>query len=263
MKNYYQILEVSPDANQNIIRSSFRKKVKQLHPDVQAGELTRENDILNLLEAYEVLSDETTREVYDRSYRLIYGFSDDFDYREFLESRADDIDSQSKLVCYDLLHNNDEDALALYEDLCEENDDFFLGDYLDREDFMDFSFLIAELFVHRKHFGKAFPLLRSIILYELQKPYFKHFFVDVMDLAKKALAHKLPGDDSNDLRLKFLQELISYELPVQDIAFFNKTIAEIYVESEQPEVAKYYLEHALKLHGKIPGIARIKKKVGL
>ena len=73
MKDYYKILGLPPDANQEQIREKYRHAVISCHPDkFTALEQKRqaEEKIKEVNEAYAVLSDPTQRAVYDRqSYR--------------------------------------------------------------------------------------------------------------------------------------------------------------------------------------------------
>jgi molecular chaperone DnaJ len=64
-RDYYEILGVSRQASQDEIRSSFRRKAKQYHPDVNR-EPGAEERFKELNEAYAVLSDEQKRGAYDR-----------------------------------------------------------------------------------------------------------------------------------------------------------------------------------------------------
>lgn len=71
MANYYQILGVSQDASQESIRKAFRLKAKALHPDVNQG--LSSTEFLRVNEAYQLLSDDRKRYLYDL--RLKYGYS--------------------------------------------------------------------------------------------------------------------------------------------------------------------------------------------
>jgi len=64
-RDYYELLGIGRDAGEPEIKRAFRKLARELHPDVSeapdAGERFRE-----VAEAYQVLSNSETREVYDR-----------------------------------------------------------------------------------------------------------------------------------------------------------------------------------------------------
>ena len=61
--NYYQIIGVSRTATDKQITKAYRKRVQKCHPDKTNGD-RRAFDLV--AEAYDVLSDETKRQVYDR-----------------------------------------------------------------------------------------------------------------------------------------------------------------------------------------------------
>ena len=65
-KSYYDILGVSGDASEKDIRSAYRKRARQYHPDVNPGDAGAEAKFKELNEAYQVLSDAGNREKYDR-----------------------------------------------------------------------------------------------------------------------------------------------------------------------------------------------------
>lgn len=65
MANYYEILGVSKEATQAEIKSAFRKKARELHPDVNKAP-DAEEKFKELGKAYETLSNEEKRSLYDR-----------------------------------------------------------------------------------------------------------------------------------------------------------------------------------------------------
>lgn len=64
-KDYYDVLGISKSANEQEIKRAYRKKAKQLHPDVNKS-TTAEKDFKELNEAYDVLKDTNKRAAYDR-----------------------------------------------------------------------------------------------------------------------------------------------------------------------------------------------------
>lgn len=62
--NHYEALEVYSTATHGQIKSAYRKLVKRFHPDINPEPAAADKMIL-INEAYEVLSDATTRNLYD------------------------------------------------------------------------------------------------------------------------------------------------------------------------------------------------------
>jgi molecular chaperone DnaJ len=64
-QDFYELLGVERDADANAIKRAYRKKARELHPDV-SDEPDAEERFRRVTEAYEVLSDDERRATYDR-----------------------------------------------------------------------------------------------------------------------------------------------------------------------------------------------------
>jgi len=64
LPNYYEILGISRDATQGEIKKKFRELAKKTHPDKTKED--SEEEMVELNKAYEVLSNEESREKYDK-----------------------------------------------------------------------------------------------------------------------------------------------------------------------------------------------------
>ena len=64
-KDLYEILGVSKDASESEIKKAFRRRARELHPDVNKA-ADAEDQFKELNEAYDVLSDPNKRAQYDR-----------------------------------------------------------------------------------------------------------------------------------------------------------------------------------------------------
>lgn len=65
-RDYYEILDVKRNASQAEIKSAYRKKALQYHPDKNPGDPTAEEKFKEAAEAYEVLGNEQKRARYDQ-----------------------------------------------------------------------------------------------------------------------------------------------------------------------------------------------------
>lgn len=64
--SYYEILEVTKNADKSTIKKAYRTMAKKYHPDKNPGDAEAEHNFKLCNEAYQVLSDEQQRGVYDR-----------------------------------------------------------------------------------------------------------------------------------------------------------------------------------------------------
>lgn len=65
-RDYYEVLGIDKNASTDEIKSAFRKKAKQYHPDLNKDDPTAADKFKEAQEAYEVLSDESKRKMYDQ-----------------------------------------------------------------------------------------------------------------------------------------------------------------------------------------------------
>ncbi len=65
-RDYYEILGVSKGASAQEIKSAYRKKAMEYHPDRNKGDKATEEKFKEVAQAYEVLSDDQKRAAYDQ-----------------------------------------------------------------------------------------------------------------------------------------------------------------------------------------------------
>jgi tetratricopeptide (TPR) repeat protein len=259
LKTYYEILNIDVTSSSDQIKRAFRKRAKEIHPDVNPFHDTDPAGMQSLLRAYETLMDPTRRENYDRR-NYIFQPKAKFNYRDFLKSRPDDEALQSRLVFFDLLHRREGEAIDLFDRLME-REGFSLERYLDREDYMDCAFLLAEEYENQLIFGPAFELLMEIVDFEAEKPYFRHFFLEVTERLRTLVCFKMPAELDPDDVIEYLNRLIVLDLPTKDIAFYLKKAAELYLDVGDPVTASAYLERGLELDEKLGGIKKLRERL--
>ena len=65
-RDYYEVLGLARDSNQDQIKKAYRQLALKYHPDKNPGDKSAEEKFKELTEAYQVLSNEETRARYDR-----------------------------------------------------------------------------------------------------------------------------------------------------------------------------------------------------
>ena len=71
-KDYYKRLGIKKDAKAPEIKKAYRRLARKYHPDVNPGDKSAEEKFKQIQEAYDVLSDEKKRKVFDK-----FGYYDD------------------------------------------------------------------------------------------------------------------------------------------------------------------------------------------
>lgn len=259
MKSYYEILNIDVTSSPEQIKRAFRRRAKELHPDVNQTLGDTVEAMQTLLRAYETLIDPDRREEYDRR-MMILRPEVRFDYREFLKSRPEDHEFQAKLVFFDLLHHNEREAVTLYDEL-RARPGFELSACLDREDYMDCAYLLAEEYERRDDLRVAFDLLISVIEFELDRPYFRHFFVEVIEKLRSLVCfHMTASLPARDV-IECIDEVLLLDLGHKELAFFLKRGAELYADLGDPVTATSYLQRGLELDQKLAGTKKLRERL--
>jgi curved DNA-binding protein CbpA len=255
MENYYSLLGLSREASPAEIKKAFREKAKRLHPDI-AGKAA-EDRMRKLLAAYEILSDRDRRFEYDRAYfRFVEKAG--FDYRTWLRER-DDPESQAKLVFFELLHMEEERAIEIWR----RNGglDFAMEKYLDREDWMDCAYILAEELDRRDAGYEAFVLLTAIIREERRLPYFRHFTEDIEARLKELVRFRLQRLLDDALWVDCLSSLLGLGFSVRDEARWMRSMAEALLRMGDAGAAEGIIREALKRDPALPRVMRLKRKL--
>jgi tetratricopeptide (TPR) repeat protein len=258
LENYYSLLGVRETASVPEIKKAFREKAKYLHPDI-AGDAASE-EMRKLLTAYEVVSDRNRRFEYDRAYNR-FSQKTRFDYRTFLREQEDDPRSQAKLIFFELLHLEEDAALDIWRK--QGALDFPMEKYLDREDWMDCSFMLAEELEKRMFYYESFVLLLQIIKEERIRPYFKHFMEDVELFLKEMVRLHLRSAVDIETYADCLEALLGLGFSSRDEARWMRSQAETFVKLGENDRAASIFREALKKDPALPNVRQLRKKLNV
>ena len=264
IEDYYKILDISPSASTAEIKRAFRKKAKELHPDIPhnvrniGGKRANEQALMRLIRAYEALLDAKRRAEFDFFYNKTVKKGESFDYRTWLKEQADP-ESRATLIFFDLFHNAEDEAVREFLRLCSEHPSFSLRRYFSRGDFMDCGFVLAEELYFRNHYYESFLLLEQIIREELKDAYFRHFFPEVLILARKLIREKLIYTLADDLLLDCCEAALDFGLSKADNAEILKKMAEIYYRMGDFTTGDGCAAASVRMNPRIRGITKLKK----
>jgi hypothetical protein len=221
-----------------------------------------------LLAAYEILSNRERRSEYDRANRRrqwaqrTSGASKGFNYREYLYERTLDRDpetrekAQTDLIIFDLFHFEEEAAIKLWRSLG--GAEFPLKKHLGREDWMDFSYILAEELAKRDVCCEAFRLLVMIIREERREPYFRHFTIDAEGFLKELVRVGLRREVGEQAWLACVDELLSLGFPPREEARWFKAKAEALVNLGNIDAARASFRAARERDPKITPPRKLK-----
>jgi curved DNA-binding protein CbpA len=258
MENYYSLLGIEDNASSHDIKRAFREKAKRIHPDIAGNNAS--GAMRKLLTAYEVLSDDGRRYEYDRAYRRFVK-AGGFDYRTFLRENPDDPASQAKLVFFELLHLEEEKALAIWR--ARGGLDFPMQEYLEREDWMDCTYILAEELEKRECYYEAFTLFAGLIREERRQPYFRHFSLELENSLKELVRLRLKAAVDSETYLECLETLLELGFPSKDEARWMRSMAETLMCMGRRKGAEAVFREALKRDPALPNVVRLRRKLNV
>jgi len=269
--NYYDVLEVSRAAEREEIRRSFKRLAKKYHPDVNAErQKWADAKMRTLLKAYNALRDEGHRAAYDRHLRTAEGAvkrrppdADEETYPESLRQRPNDPQAQARLVLHDLLNENDNEALTVYERLRGGNGGRFdLALYLDTRDYRDCQFLLGEAYERQGNWRQALRFYENVYKEEKESP--SRFFLEevkdrIRDIYCKKLARRSPPLEA----INVYRSVLALGISKKTEAYIHKKMAESYYKAGKLQRAKEHLGHAFQLEPRLKGAQKICEKLGV
>ena len=230
MHNHYDLLGIKPGASTAEIKKAFRKKAKQLHPDITGS--ANVEAMRRLISAYEALSDIERRFEYDREYTRFresrynepdYSKKTGFDYRTWLNEQNDPV-SKAKLVFYELLRLDEDRAITLWR----ENGGlgFRMEKLMERGDWMDCYFILAEELDKRGFCFEAFKLLTVVLAEEHRHPYFNLFTPEIKIYVREIIKRRLKPQVDSETWIDCMEALIGIGFSDHDEIIFKESISQ-------------------------------------
>ena len=219
MNNYYDLLGITQNASLKEIKKAYREKAKLLHPDISGA--AGAEAMRKLISAYEVLSNPERKFEYDKVYSRFIK-KQGFNYRTWLKER-DDPASAAKLIFFELLHLEEEQAISIWR----KNGglDFRFDKYMDREDWMDCQYILAEELNKRGFSFEAFQLLTALLAEERRRPYFKLFTAEIEKYLKSMIKLKLKHQVDDETWICCMETMLGLGFPAKDEKYFLQSLA--------------------------------------
>lgn len=262
MINYYEVLEVQPEATRDEIKAAFRRLAKKYHPDHNSARTKwAEAKMRVILKAYDTLMNDSERTEYDRKLRpFLKAYQDP--YRENLAKRMDDPAAQSRLILYNLLNDQPREAIDIYERMRKRDEAFEVWQYLDQKDYLDCQFLMGEEYERQGNWKAALRFYENVYNAERSSP--MRFFLEevkdrIRDIYCKKVARRCRPIDS----VKVYEKVMAMGVSKKTEAYLHKKIAESYFKGACEKKARYHLRRAFELEPKLKGAQKICEKLSV
>jgi curved DNA-binding protein CbpA len=257
--DYYEVLQVSPSATAEDIQKSFRRLVLVYHPDKNPDRREwSEQRIRELIRANEVLGDEEKRRVFDQVRRLHREPTGTTPREPFYRRRRDPA-ARARLILHLLLEEKPSEARTILAEEVARHGEEFLSKHLERRDYLDCAFLLAEHALERKDFYEAFLRLRDFYRIDRHARYPRHYRDHAHQLLKDVFLRKLPKSLSPEGVLSVLFDASDLDLSPPEDAQRLELVAEAQIRSGDREGARISLARleALAPHGR--GVDRVRR----
>ncbi len=264
MVNYYDILEVHQEVSTEELKRSFRALIKKYHPDIHGpNKLWAESKTKVIIQAYKTLSDSTTREQYDRLYKhhlQVRQTSEPYNTRAETTTETNTIQAKVKFILFDLLNDNIDKAIENYECLLKDHIDVDFLLYLNRRDYIDCKFLLAEAYEKLGKYEVAIEFYEFI--FEKEKNTIRsHLLAEIKERIKNIYCRKLVKYVSPKKALCYYEKVLKLNLYKNETAFIYKKMAECYLKLKEYENSLKHLNIALSLKPNLQGINKLKTQL--
>lgn len=264
ISDHYLTLEIECTASDEDIKQAFRRLAKKFHPDKNPGsEKVAERRFKKLTAAYEILNNRESRDVYDRMLRARSANTRDSLRDNFRRKAKKDMAYMCRLMLFELLNQNAQSALEIYEDLMSRKLHLNLDTYMSDSDIRDCEFLLAEAYHQRGKLAEAARLYEKVLEQEKQKAYFRRFAQEIRLMLKDVYIQYIAEASSSEEVLVSLDRILALDLSNREIAWIHKKAAEAYCRTRDMDRAREALRQAFQINPKLTGAKRISKKLDI
>lgn len=262
--DHYLTLEIECSASDADIKQAFRRLAKKFHPDKNPGsEESAERRFKQLTAAYEILSNRESRNTYDRVLEARRPHTQDSRRDNRRNKAKKDVAYLCQLMLFELLDQNAQSALEIYEGLMSRKPRFSLNPYMSDGDIRDCEFLLAEAYHQRGELAKAARLYEKILEQERKKAYFRRFSQEIKLMLRDVYIRYMTKANSSEEILESLNRLLEMELSNRETAWIHKKASEAYYRVENTNRARESLKRAFQINPKLTGTKKISEKLGI
>ena len=171
-----------------------------------------------LLRAYQTLSNSEHRFAAD----MVSAKKSNFDYRTWLKDQGDP-KSMAKLIFYELIRLEEDQAIEIWR----QNGglDFNMKNHMERSDWMDCQYILAEELDRRGFSYEAFKLITALLVEEQRRPYFNLFTPEIYSYLKIIVNKKLKTQVNPQIWIDCMEALIGIGFSVHDENIFKESMA--------------------------------------
>ncbi len=265
--DYYRVLAVGVDSTTKEIRASFKRLMLEAHPDKNPHRLDwSERRVRELIEAFDVLGTDKARADFDLRRAAASAATT---RRKANLKRADepfffrktDPESRALLLLHHLTHKRPKAAVEVLDQMELRYGPSFLRDHLDRADYLDCLFLLAEYQTSKRQYLRAAGHLKELYSHERFSRFPRHYLSEVVRLLKDLYLRKIPGTSEKQAALAALEDAGAFDLTRAEESLRLRKIAQIRLDQGELAAAKRALDQAELLFPLSKDLEQIRRKI--
>ncbi|MEE2855921.1 MAG: J domain-containing protein [Planctomycetota bacterium] len=253
--DHYLVLGIDPACSADDVRSAFRKRLLEVHPDKTEHPIDP-HAMRSLLDAFEVLSDPDRRESYDKMWRLIAGKDPDLSSIPHV-TESERPAARVRSILFLLLEERNDEALERFQEL-EPGARTLLRDHLTTGEFVDACFLLGEIEETRKNYTGALEWYEALIQVEHARTQKRPCYPEARERAQRLLLRRTRVHIDPRVGLEFLRRAELLGLDRTGRAEVAKKRAICYLEMEMKVEAARHFKESIRLQPRTKGTDRLR-----